>query len=221
MNFGIAKQYDGQCNMRFDDTNPVTEETEYVDGIMEDVCWITSALDLPWVKGSKSSAEYAKKGGKLYDKPWRDQLLYTSDYFEDLHKMATELIKAGKAYVDSETPEEIKLHRGGFQNGVDVPAVDSKYRNRSVEENLKLFQEMTEGKYEEKTQLLRAKIDMQSPNMNLRDPPIYRILKAPHHRSGDKWKVYPIYDFAHGQSDCIEHITHSICTLEFENHNIL
>ncbi|CAD7945805.1 unnamed protein product [Amoebophrya sp. A120] len=199
LNFGLAKKYDGQCNMRFDDTNPVTEETEYVESILQDVEWVCEALELPWVKHG--------------EKPWRDNLFYASDYFDLMFQYAKELIEVGKAYVDSQTPEEVKTSR---ENGTNSP-----FRERSVAENMKLFEEMQEGKHPEGTLLLRAKIDMQSPNFNLRDPPIYRIRFADHHRTGSKWKVYPIYDFAHGQEDAIEHITHSICTLEFENHNIL
>lgn len=255
LNFGLAKKFDGQCNLRFDDTNPVTEETEYVESIMEDV------LNLPFrssnLNGDSciSSTNYCHTKNKLFNyseslsqvqwvcqalelphvvegglKPWRDNLFYTSDYFPFLHKYAIELIKAGKAYVDSQSPEDVRLNRGGE----DRAGVDSPFRTRSIEENLKLFEEMTDGKHAEGTQLLRAKIEdwehpetklktsaMNHPNMNMRDPPIYRIKFATHHRSGDTWKVYPIYDFAHGQSDAIEHITHSICTLEFENHNQL
>eukprot|EP00392_Amoebophrya_sp_AT5.2_P009124 g9152.t1 len=186
LNFGLAKKYDGQCNMRFDDTNP----TE----------WICEALELPWVVMNQ-------------EKPWRDNLFYASDYFELMFQYAKELIATGKAYVDSQSGQEVKESR---EQGKDSP-----FRTRSVEENMTLFEEMQAGKHPEGSLLLRAKIDMQSPNFNLRDPPIYRIRFASHHRTGDKWKVYPIYDFAHGQEDAIEHITHSICTLEFENHNVL
>lgn len=166
--------------------------------------WITSALELPWVVNENKA-------------PWRENLHFTSDYFEDLFKYAKELLATGHAYVDSQTPEEVQTNRGN----INTPGTNSPFRDRSPEENLKLFEEMQEGKHPEGSMLVRAKIDMASPNMNLRDPPIYRIKFASHHRTGDKWKVYPIYDFAHGQSDAIEHITHSICTLEFENHNVL
>eukprot|EP00928_Gymnodinium_smaydae_P037547 TRINITY_DN26046_c0_g1_i1.p1 TRINITY_DN26046_c0_g1~~TRINITY_DN26046_c0_g1_i1.p1 ORF type:complete len:755 (+),score=226.07 TRINITY_DN26046_c0_g1_i1:39-2267(+) len=204
-NFGLAQKYNGQCNLRFDDTNPETEEVEYVESIKEDVCWITKALNL----------EQCKNGGK----PWREGLFFASDYFEQMHAFAIDLIKQGKAYVDSQTPEEVQKNRGGGEQ--NLPGVDSPFRNRSVEENLRLFAEMQEGKHPEGSLLLRAKIDMQHPNMNLRDPPMYRIRYAKHHRAGDRWKVYPIYDFAHGNEDAIEGVTHSICTLEFENHNAL
>jgi len=205
INFGLAYKYGGQCNLRFDDTNPDTEETEYVEAIQEDVAWVCQALNM----------EKMKKGGK----PWKDEVLYASDYFQQMYDFAIDLIKHGKAYVDSQTPEEVQKNRGGGPN--NLPGVDSKFRNRSVEENLKLFQEMQDGKHAEGSQLLRAKIDMQHPNMNMRDPPMYRIRFSSHHRSGDKWKVYPMYDFAHGNEDAIEGVTHSICTLEFENHRAL
>jgi len=204
-NFGLAQKYDGQCNLRFDDTNPETEEVEYVESIKDDVCWITQALNL----------EQCKNSGK----PWRDSLFFASDYFEQMHAFAVDLIKKGKAYVDSQTPEEVQKNRGGGEK--NLPGVDSPNRNRSAEENLKLFTEMQEGKHAEGSLLLRAKIDMQHPNMNMRDPPMYRIRFAEHHRAGNRWKVYPIYDFAHGNEDAIEGVTHSICTLEFENHRAL
>eukprot|EP00931_Biecheleriopsis_adriatica_P066610 TRINITY_DN40929_c0_g1_i2.p1 TRINITY_DN40929_c0_g1~~TRINITY_DN40929_c0_g1_i2.p1 ORF type:complete len:749 (+),score=202.44 TRINITY_DN40929_c0_g1_i2:68-2248(+) len=204
-NFGLAQKYDGQCNLRFDDTNPETEETEYVEAIKDDVCWITQALNL----------EQCKNGGK----PWRDSLFYASDYFEQMYAFAVDMIKQGKAYVDSQTPEEVQKNRGGGEK--NLPGVDSPFRNRSVEENLRLFEEMQAGKHAEGSLLLRAKIDMKHPNMNLRDPPMYRVRFASHHRAGDRWKVYPIYDFAHGNEDAIEGVTHSICTLEFENHRAL
>lgn len=204
-NFGLAQKYGGQCNLRFDDTNPETEETEYVESIKDDVCWITQALGL----------EQCKNGGK----PWRDSLFFASDYFDQMHAFAVDLIKAGKAYVDSQSPEEVQKNRGGGPE--NKPGIDSPFRNRTVEENLRLFTEMQEGKHAEGSLLLRAKIDMTHPNMNLRDPPMYRIRFAEHHRTGGKWKVYPIYDFAHGNEDAIEGVTHSICTLEFENHRAL
>eukprot|EP00913_Durusdinium_trenchii_P019213 g18056.t1 len=181
INFGLAHKYGGECNLRFDDTNPDTEETEYVEAIQED-----------------------------------NEPVYASDYFQQMYDFAIDLIKHGKAYVDSQTPEEVQKNRGGGAN--NLPGVDSAYRNRSVEENLKLFRERPEGKHAEGSMLLRAKIDMKHPNMNMRDPPMYRIRFSHHHRSGDQWKVYPIYDFAHGNEDAIEGVTHSICTLEFENH---
>jgi len=205
VNFGLANKYGGQCNLRFDDTNPDTEETEYVEAIQEDVAWVCQALNM----------EKVKKGGK----PWKNEPLYASDYFQQMYDFAIDLIKNGKAYVDSQTPEEVQKNRGGGQN--NLPGVDSPFRNRSVEENLKLFQEMQDGKHAEGALLLRAKIDMKHPNMNMRDPPMYRIRHSHHHRSGDKWKVYPMYDFAHGNEDAIEGVTHSICTLEFENHRAL
>jgi len=204
-NFGLAQKYGGRCNLRFDDTNPETEETEYVESIKEDVCWVAEALDM----------EECKNGGK----PWGDNLFFASDYFDKMWEFAVALINEGKAYVDSQTPEEVTKNRGG--GAENAPGIDSPFRKRLPAENLKLFKEMQAGKHEEGKHLLRAKIDMQSPNMNLRDPPIYRIRFASHHRTGDKWKVYPIYDFAHGNEDAIEGVTHSICTLEFENHNAL
>ncbi|CAK9006554.1 unnamed protein product [Durusdinium trenchii] len=205
INFGLAHKYGGECNLRFDDTNPDTEETEYVEAIQEDVAWVCQALEM----------EKVKKGGK----PWKNEPVYASDYFQQMYDFAIDLIKHGKAYVDSQTPEEVQKNRGGGAN--NLPGVDSAYRNRSVEENLKLFREMQEGKHAEGSMLLRAKIDMKHPNMNMRDPPMYRIRFSHHHRSGDQWKVYPIYDFAHGNEDAIEGVTHSICTLEFENHRAL
>ena len=191
LNFGIAEDFNGKCNLRFDDTNPEKEEVEYVDSIKEDIKWLG------------------------YD--WEDRLFFASDYFEQLYDFAVELIKKGRAYVDSLSPEEIKEYRGTPTE----PGKESPYRNRSVEENFDLFEKMRAGEFEEGTHLLRAKIDMSSPNMNLRDPAIYRIRKATHHRTGDRWCIYPMYDFAHGQSDALEGITHSICTLEFENHRPL
>lgn len=191
LNFGLAEEFNGKCNLRFDDTNPEKEEVEYVDSIKEDIKWLG------------------------YD--WEDRLFYASDYFEQLYGFAVELIKKGKAYVDSLSADEIKKYRGTPTE----PGKESPYRNRTVEENLDLFEKMRAGKFKDGEHILRAKIDMSSPNMNLRDPAIYRIKKASHHRTGDKWCIYPMYDFAHGQSDALEGITHSICTLEFENHRPL
>lgn len=190
LNFGLATKYKGKCNLRFDDTNPVTEETEYVESIMDDVRW----LGFEW-----------------------DELHYTSDYFDQLHDFAVDLIKKGLAYVDDSSAEEIAAMKGN----IDKPGVDSSFRTRSVEENLSLFAAMREGKFADGEKVLRAKIDMQHPNLLLRDPIIYRIKHAHHHRTGDKWCIYPMYDFAHGQSDSIEEITHSICTLEFIHHRPL
>ena len=188
LNFGIARDYNGLCNLRYDDTNPVKEDVEYVDSIEEDVHW----LGFDW-----DESEY-----------------YASDYFQQLYDFAVQLIKEGKAYVDSSTTEDIKEHRG-------VPTeagIESPFRNRPVEESLELFEGMKDGKFEDGTYVLRAKVDMNSPNMIMRDPVIYRIKKATHHRTGDKWCIYPMYDYAHPLSDWIEGITHSLCTLEFEIH---
>jgi glutaminyl-tRNA synthetase len=204
-NFGLAQKYGGQCNLRFDDTNPETEEVEYVESIKDDVEWICKALNL----------EQCKNGGK----PWRNSLFFASEYFDQMHAYAIDLIKHGKAYVDSQSAEDVQKNRGGGKD--NAPGVDSPFRSRSVEENLRLFQEMQDGKHKEGTHLLRAKIDMNHDNMNMRDPPMYRIRFAKHHNTGEKWKVYPIYDFAHGNEDAIEGVTHSICTLEFENHRAL
>jgi glutaminyl-tRNA synthetase len=190
LNFGVAKKYGGKTNLRFDDTNPVTEETEYVDSIKEDVQW----LGFTWANE-----------------------LYASDYFEILYVYAEKLINKGLAYVDDSTSEEIAVMKGTPTE----PGKDSPYRSRSIEENLRLFREMREGKYKDGEKVLRAKVDMSSPNMLLRDPIIYRIKHAHHHRTGDQWCIYPMYDFAHGQSDSIENITHSICTLEFVSHRPL
>lgn len=190
LNFGLARKYNGKCNLRFDDTNPVTEETEYVESIMNDVRW----LGFEW-----------------------DNLYFTSDYFDQLHGFAIKLIEKGLAYVDDSTSEEIAALKGNTME----PGKNSHYRDRTVEENLQLFAEMKEGKYKDGEKVLRAKIDMAHPNLLLRDPIIYRIKHAHHHRTGDKWCIYPMYDFAHGQSDSIEHITHSICTLEFIHHRPL
>ncbi len=191
LNFGIAEKFNGKCNLRFDDTNPTKEETEYVDSIMEDVRWLG------------------------FD--WEDRLFYASDYFGKLHDFAIQLINDGKAYVDDQDAETISAQKGTPTR----PGMESPYRKRSINENLNLFMRMTKGEFDEGTCVLRAKIDMDSPNMHMRDPIIYRIMKAHHHRTGDQWCVYPMYDFAHGQSDFWEGITHSICTLEFEVHRPL
>jgi len=191
LNFEIAKEYGGRCNLRFDDTNPAKEEEEYVLSIKEDIKWLG------------------------YD--WEDREFYASDYFEKLYEMAVELIKKGKAYVCELTPEQIREYRGTLTE----PGKESPYRNRPVEENLKLFEEMKEGKYPDGSMVLRAKIDMASPNLNMRDPVMYRIIHTSHHRTGNKWCIYPTYDWTHGQSDSLEGITHSICTLEFQDHRPL
>ncbi|MCH2372700.1 MAG: glutamine--tRNA ligase/YqeY domain fusion protein [Planctomycetes bacterium] len=191
LNFGLAEKYDGLCNLRFDDTNPTKEDVEYVDSIKADIRWLG------------------------FD--WGDREYYASDYFEQLYEFAVTLIKKGKAYVDSLTAEEIRAYRGTLTE----PGKNSPHRTRSVEENLDLFARMRSGEFEEGSHVLRAKIDMASPHLTLRDPTLYRILRAEHHRTGDAWCIYPMYDFAHGQSDAIEGITHSICTLEFENHRPL
>lgn len=191
LNFGLAEEYHGLCNLRFDDTNPTKEEEEYVQSIKQDIHWLG------------------------FD--WGDREYYASDYFEPLYQYAVCLIKAGKAYVCDLTPEETRDYRGTLTQ----PGKDSPFRNRSIEENLDLFQRMRDGEFPDGSRTLRAKIDMASPNLNLRDPVLYRILKARHHRTGDKWSIYPMYDWAHGQSDSIEGITHSICTLEFEAHRPL
>ena len=191
LNFGLAQEFGGKCNLRFDDTNPSKEETEYVDSIIEDARWL---------------------GGE-----WEDRMFYASDYFGQLYAWAVQLIKAGKAYVDDLTPDEVRKQRGTLTE----PGQESPYRGRSVEENLDLFARMKAGEFPDGTRTLRAKIDMASPNLNLRDPIMYRILHAEHHRTGKQWCIYPMYDFAHGESDSIEGITHSICTLEFEDHRPL
>jgi glutaminyl-tRNA synthetase len=191
LNFGLAREYGGQTNLRFDDTNPTKEDVEYVDSIKEDVKWLG------------------------FD--WEDRLYFASDYFDTLYDYAVKLINKGKAYVDSSTPDVIKEERGVPSK----PGVESKYRTRSVEENLEIFEKMKNGEFGDGEHVLRAIIDMTSPNMNLRDPIMYRIRHAEHHRTGNKWCIYPMYDWAHGQSDSIEGITHSICTLEFENHRPL
>jgi glutaminyl-tRNA synthetase len=190
LNFGLTKKYPGYTNLRFDDTNPVTEETEYVDSILEDVKW----LGFEW-----------------------KNLKYASDYFDELYELAVKLIRKGLAYVDDSSSEEIAKMKGTPTE----PGVDSPYRNRSIEENIRLFEEMKAGKYPDGAKVLRAKIDMAHTNMLMRDPLMYRIKHAHHHRTGDKWCIYPMYDFAHGQSDSIEHVTHSICTLEFVPHREL
>jgi len=187
LNFGLALKYNGNTNLRFDDTNPVTEDTEYVESIKDDVKW----LGFNWANE-----------------------LYASDYFDQIYAFAVKLIEAGLAYVDDSTAEEIAAQKGTPTE----PGVGNEYRNRSVEENLRLFTEMKEGKYPDGAKVLRAKVDLASPNMLMRDPLMYRIKHAHHHRTGDKWCIYPMYDFAHGQSDSIEQITHSICTLEFVSH---
>ena len=191
LNFGIAEQYGGLCNLRFDDTNPAKEEQEYIDAIVEDLRWLG------------------------YD--FGDRLYFASDYFDQLYEMAVELIQIGKAYVDELSQDEIREYRGTLSE----PGVDSPYRNRPIEENLRLFEKMRDGGFKEGEAVLRAKIDMSSGNINLRDPVMYRILDAAHPRTGSKWKIYPMYDFAHGQSDSIEGVTHSICTLEYEDHRPL
>ena len=190
LDFGLAKEFHGHTNLRFDDTNPTREETEYVEAIQEDVRW----LGFEW-----------------------ENLLYASDYFDQLYDWAVELIKAGKAYVDDLTADEIREYRGTLTR----PGNDSPYRNRSVAENLSLFEGMRRGEFPDGSRVLRAKIDMASPNLNLRDPVMYRILHAEHHRTGNRWCIYPMYDYAHGQSDSLERITHSMCSLEFADHQPL
>ena len=194
LNFGLASEYGGLCNLRFDDTNPAKEETEYVESIIEDVTWLG------------------------FD--WDDRLYYASDYFGQLYEYAVQLIRSGDAYVCDLNAEEVSIYRG-TQEEAWKPGKNSPYRDRSVEENLDLFARMKEGEFPDGSKILRAKIDMTSPNLNMRDPAIYRIKHASHHRTGDKWCVYPMYDFTHGLSDSIERITHSICTLEFEDHRPL
>jgi glutaminyl-tRNA synthetase len=191
LNFGAAQEFGGLTNLRFDDTNPLKEEQEYVDAIMADIRWLG------------------------FD--WGDRLYFASDYFDQLYDFAVQLIKAGVAYVDDLTAEEIRQYRGTLTE----PGKNSPYRDRSIAENLDLFKRMKAGEFPDGTRVLRAKIDMASPNINLRDPVLYRILHASHHRTGDKWSIYPMYDWAHGQSDSIEEITHSLCTLEFEDHRPL
>lgn len=191
LNFGLAQEFGGKCNLRFDDTNPTKEEVEYVEAIKEDIRWLG------------------------FD--WGDNLFFASNYFEQLYQWAVQLIKAGKAYVDDLTPDETREYRGTLTE----PGRESPYRNRSVDENLDLFARMRAGEFEEGTRTLRAKIDMASPNLNLRDPVMYRIRKAAHHRTGDQWCIYPMYDWAHGQSDSIERVTHSLCSMEYEDHRPL
>ncbi|BAJ62144.1 glutamine--tRNA ligase/YqeY domain fusion protein [Anaerolinea thermophila] len=191
IDFGMAEAFGGECNLRFDDTNPTKEDTEYVEAIKEDIRWLG------------------------FD--WGDREYYASDYFEQLYEWAVELIKKGLAYVDDLSPEEIREYRGTLTE----PGRESPYRNRSVEENLDLFRRMRDGEFPEGSRTLRAKIDMASGNINLRDPVMYRILHTPHHRTGSKWHIYPMYDFAHGQSDSIEGITHSLCDLAYEDHRPL
>lgn len=191
LNYGLAQKYGGKFNLRFDDTNPTKEKTEFVESIMEDVKWLGAEFD--------------------------DRLFFASNYFQEMYDCAILLIKKGKAFVCDLTAEEIREYRGDFK----TPGKESPYRNRSVEENLKLFEEMKEGKCQDGEKVLRAKIDMASPNINMRDPVIYRVARMTHHNTGDQWCIYPMYDFAHPIEDAIEHITHSICTLEFEDHRPL
>ncbi|MHC4607837.1 MAG: glutamate--tRNA ligase family protein, partial [Planctomycetota bacterium] len=191
LNFGVAAQYNGTCNLRFDDTNPAAEEVEYVEAIKEDIRWLG------------------------FD--WQDRLHFASDYFEQLYAMAEALVRKGLAYVDSQNEEEIRRGRGDFHK----KGTDSPHRNRAVEENLDLLARMRKGEFKDGEHVLRAKIDMAAPNMNMRDPVLYRIRHERHHRTGDAWCIYPMYDFAHGQSDAIEKITHSLCSLEFEDHRPL
>ena len=191
LNFGLAAEFGGKTNLRFDDTNPEKEEQEYVDSIIADARWLGA--------------------------DWGDRMFYASDYFDQLHAWAVQLIKAGKAYVDDLSADEVRKYRGSLTE----PGKESPYRNRPVEENLDLFERMRKGEFPDGSRTLRAKIDMASPNLNMRDPVMYRILHASHHRTGDKWCIYPMYDFAHGQSDSLEQITHSVCTLEFEDHRPL
>lgn len=191
LNFGLALKFNGKCNLRFDDTNPEKEDTEYVESIKRDVKWLG------------------------FD--WGEKECYASDYFDFMYEMAVKLIKKGKAYVCHLSPEEMRQYRGTLTE----PGKNSPYRDRSVEENLELFEKMKNGEFEEGEAVLRAKIDMASPNINMRDPVMYRIIKKPHHRTGDKWCIYPSYDWAHGLEDSIEGVTHSICTLEFEDHRPL
>ena len=191
IDFGLAAEFGGVCHLRYDDTNPTKEEQEYIDAIKEDVRWLG------------------------FD--WGEHEYYASDYFDQMYQWAVQLIKAGAAYVDDLNAEQIRQHRGTLTE----PGVESPFRNRSVEENLKLFEGMKAGEFEDGSRVLRAKIDMAAPNLNMRDPVMYRILKVPHPRSGDTWKIYPMYDWAHGNEDSIEKITHSICTLEFEDHRPL
>ncbi|MBE5977937.1 MAG: glutamine--tRNA ligase/YqeY domain fusion protein [Paenibacillaceae bacterium] len=191
LNYGLAKKYGGKFNLRFDDTNPTKEKTEFVESIIEDVKWLGAEFD--------------------------DRLYFASNYFQEMYDCAVLLIKKGKAFVCDLTADEIREYRGDFK----TPGKESPYRNRSVEENLKMFEEMKDGKYKDGEKVLRARIDMSSPNINMRDPVIYRVARMTHHNTGDTWCIYPMYDFAHPIEDAIEHITHSICTLEFEDHRPL
>src|SRR4051795_5299068 len=191
LNFGIAREFGGRCHLRFDDTNPIKEEQEYIDAIQQDIRWLG------------------------FD--WGDDLYYASDYFGQLYEWAVHLIEAGNAYVDDLSADEIREYRGTFTE----PGTNSPWRDRPIEESLDLFERMRAGEFPDGAKVLRAKIDMGSPNINLRDPVLYRILHATHPRTGDEWCIYPTYDFAHGQSDAIEGVTHSICTLEFEDHRPL
>ncbi|HYO79542.1 MAG TPA: glutamate--tRNA ligase family protein, partial [Thermoanaerobaculia bacterium] len=192
LNFGVAGEYGGRCNLRFDDTNPEKEEAEYARAIVEDVEWLGYRFD-------------------------RGEPLHASDYFDQLYEWAEFLIQEGKAYVDSLSAEEMRAHRGTLTE----PGKESPYRNRSVDENLDLFRRMRAGEFPDGAHVLRAKIDMASPNMNMRDPVLYRIRHEDHHRTGNQWPIYPMYDYAHPPSDAIEHVTHSLCTLEFEAHRPL
>jgi glutaminyl-tRNA synthetase len=191
LNFGVAQDFGGTCNLRFDDTNPVTEDVEYVESIQDDVRWLGFS--------------------------WEDRLFYASNYFERLYECAEGLIRDGKAYVDSLTADEIREYRGTLKE----PGRDSPFRARSVDENLDLFRRMRAGAFPDGAHVLRARIDMGSPNINMRDPILYRIRRAHHHRTGDTWCIYPMYDYAHPLSDAFERITHSLCTLEFEDHRPL
>ena len=191
LNYGLAQKYGGKFNLRFDDTNPTKEKTEFVESIMADVKWLGADFE--------------------------DRLFFASNYFQQMYECAVLLIKKGKAFVCDLTADQIREYRGDFT----TPGKESPYRNRSIEENLKLFEEMKEGKYQDGEKVLRAKIDMASPNINMRDPVIYRVARMTHHNTGDAWCIYPMYDFAHPIEDAIEHITHSICTLEFEDHRPL
>lgn len=191
LNFGIAQEYGGRCHLRFDDTNPTKEEVEYVESIKTDIRWLG------------------------FD--WGEHLYFASDYFEQLYQWAVHLIEEGKAYVEDQTAEEIRKSRGDLQ----MPGTESPWRNRPIAESLDLFARMRAGEFKDGEKVLRAKIDMAHPNLNLRDPVLYRILHAEHHRTGDAWCIYPMYDYTHGQSDALEHVTHSLCTLEFENHRAL
>ncbi|MGL1889348.1 MAG: glutamate--tRNA ligase family protein, partial [Reichenbachiella sp.] len=188
LNFGLAEKYNGLCNLRFDDTNPEKEDTEYVDSIKEDIKWLG------------------------YD--WGNREFYASDYFDQLYDFAVGLIKEGKAYIDEQSAEEISIQRGA----PNKPGIESPFRNRPIEESLSIFEGMKAGQFDEGSYVLRAIVDMTSSIMQMRDPVIYRIKKMDHHRTGDTWSMYPTYDFAHGQSDSIEKITHSLCTLEFASH---